>query len=307
MKKNITVDKKKGKFLPICIFAVCFIAFIYCGARLGIYFYELHTDNEAMDDVYRLKALSEQAADITENVTDVQESSRVGITDTDMTNEADSQSVTTQPLKSDFNKLSENGMLIRFEKMYQENNDFAGWIIIGGTVINYPVMGNGAAKDYYLHRNFFKDYSYSGIPFLDKECNIADFKDEKAVNLIIYGHNMKNGSMFHELVDYTDKDFAESHEEIVFDSIWDPGTYRLVAVLQIAFSGSDANNTERFYRFTSTSDETEVSWINSYIQKYAVYASGYKIKAKDSLITLSTCSYQQDDGRTVLIAVRTQQ
>ena len=76
---------------------------------------------------------------------------------------------------------------------------------------------------------------------------------------------------------------------------------------RLFFSGSDANNTERFYRFTSTSDETEVSWINSYIQKYAVYASGYKIKAKDSLITLSTCSYQQDDGRTVLIAVRTQQ
>ena len=71
-----------------------------------------------MDDVYRLKALSEQAADITENVTDVQESSRVGITDTDMTNEADSQSVTTQPLKvilTSFRKWNVNC----FEKMYQ--------------------------------------------------------------------------------------------------------------------------------------------------------------------------------------------
>ena len=83
---------------------------------------------------------------------------------------------------------------INLKKLYEINSDIVGWIKIDGTNINYPVMQN---SEYYLNRDFYKNYSKSGTPFLSKYCNI-----KTSDNLTIYGHHMSNNTMFSALENY---------------------------------------------------------------------------------------------------------
>ena len=83
----------------------------------------------------------------------------------------------------------------KVNELKERNDDTVGWIKINDTAIDYPVLHNTQSNAYYLHRNIDKEYSSSGIPFLDYQCK-ADLSDD---NTIIYGHNMRNGTMFHDL------------------------------------------------------------------------------------------------------------
>lgn len=81
------------------------------------------------------------------------------------------------------------------------NTDCIGWLSIDGTNISYPVMYTPHDPQKYLRRNFYGKYSQSGVPFLDGRCDL------QSTNLIIYGHNMKNGTMFSDLKKYLNTDF----------------------------------------------------------------------------------------------------
>lgn len=94
----------------------------------------------------------------------------------------------------------------------EQNADCIGWIFIDGTNINYPVMHTPDNPQKYLRLSFEKKYSQSGVPFLDGRCSLQDG------NLIIYGHNMKNGTMFSDLKEYLDTDFREAHKTIEFQT-----------------------------------------------------------------------------------------
>lgn len=95
---------------------------------------------------------------------------------------------------------------IDFEQLCQVNPDIIGWIYCEDTVINYPVL-KGNDNDYYLHHTYDGTYSASGSIFVDAE-NADDFADS---NTIIYGHHMKNGSMFASLSKWADQDYYEAH------------------------------------------------------------------------------------------------
>lgn len=94
----------------------------------------------------------------------------------------------------------------------EQNAACIGWIFIDGTNINYPVMHTPDNPQKYLRLSFEKKYSQSGVPFLDGRCSLQDG------NLIIYGHNMKNGTMFSDLKKYLDTDFRETHKMIEFQT-----------------------------------------------------------------------------------------
>jgi len=93
----------------------------------------------------------------------------------------------------------------------EQNSECIGWIYIEGTAVNYPVMHTPSDPQKYLRKNFEKKYSVSGIPFLDYRCT-------PDTNLIIYGHNMKNGTMFSDLKKYLDKTFREQHPAIELET-----------------------------------------------------------------------------------------
>lgn len=92
------------------------------------------------------------------------------------------------------------------------NGDCIGWLSIDGTNISYPVMHTPSDPQKYLRRNFYGKYSQSGVPFLDGRCDL------QSTNLIIYGHNMKNGTMFSDLKKYVDRDFLNAHRTVKFET-----------------------------------------------------------------------------------------
>lgn len=94
------------------------------------------------------------------------------------------------------------------QALIAENADCIGWLSIDGTNISYPVMYTPSDPQKYLRRNFYGKYSQSGVPFLDGRCGTD------GGNLIIYGHNMKNGTMFSDLKKYLNTDFLNSHRTV---------------------------------------------------------------------------------------------
>lgn len=98
------------------------------------------------------------------------------------------------------------------QPVLEQNKECIGWLFIDGANINYPVMHTPDNPQKYLRKNFNGLYSQSGVPFLDGRCNLTDG------NLIVYGHNMKNGTMFSNLKKYFDTAFRNAHNRIEFET-----------------------------------------------------------------------------------------
>ena len=96
--------------------------------------------------------------------------------------------------------------------LFEMNSDCVGWIYIEGTNINYPVMHTPKSPQKYLRKNFNGEYSQSGVPFVDARCSVT------GGTVIIYGHNMKNGTQFSHLKKYLSTDFRNTHENIEFQT-----------------------------------------------------------------------------------------
>lgn len=122
----------------------------------------------------------------------------------------------------------------------EQNADCIGWIFIDGTNINYPVMHTPDNPQKYLRLSFEKKYSQSGVPFLDGRCSLQDG------NLIIYGHNMKNGTMFSDLKKYLDTDFREAHKMIEFQTADGVFLFEITDVIRTNISD------ERYNQINST-------------------------------------------------------
>ena len=149
------------------------------------------------------------------------------------------------------------------QALIAENADCIGWLSIDGTNISYPVMHTPSDPQKYLRRNFYGKYSQSGVPFLDGRCDI------QSTNLIIYGHNMNNGTMFADLKKYVDKDFLSAHRTVKFETADGVQTFIVTEALK-----------------TNTSD----AWYN-------------RIAAEDGRhLILSTCYGSGKDGRLLIIA-----
>lgn len=175
------------------------------------------------------------------------------------------------------------------------NSDVIGWIKINGTNIDYPVMQN---KDYYLHRNIYKNYSSHGTPYLSEYCNIK-YSD----NLIIYGHNMNDNSMFAELENYKKYNFYKEHKYIKFYSLYNGQTtensYEIVIVFKtVAYSEKGF----KYYNYTNFSDKQDLDYFLDNCRNLEFYDTGIKVNYGDKLITLSTCEYSEKNGRIVVIA-----
>ena len=126
----------------------------------------------------------------------------------------------------------------------EQNADCIGWIFIDGTNINYPVMHTPDNPQKYLRLSFEKKYSQSGVPFLDGRCSLQDG------NLIIYGHNMKNGTMFSDLKKYLDTDFREAHKKIEFQTADGVFLFEVIDVMRTNISD------ERYNQINSTDGRT---------------------------------------------------
>lgn len=128
--------------------------------------------------------------------------------------------------QSNSSQLSENLPIItRDISLLQEmNSECIGWIYIKDTKVNYPVMYTPENPEKYLKRNFYGKSSGSGVPFIDSRCNL------KSSNIIIYGHNMKNLTMFGGLRKYLDAKYLASHPIIEFETANGLTYYKIIEV-----------------------------------------------------------------------------
>ncbi|MEG0919286.1 MAG: class B sortase [Anaerovoracaceae bacterium] len=182
--------------------------------------------------------------------------------------------------------------------LMKKNPDTVGWIKIDGTKIDYPVMQNMSDNEYYLRKNFNKEYSLSGSIFMDISTVIG-----KSRNLLIYGHNMKNGTMFHSLVKYEDEKYWQEHKDVTFETKKGKAKYQVVAGGKEETLKS-APNEFKYYKFPKiTNDQEHANYLKG-IQDTADFAKLDGITPKTKLITLSTCSYHAEDkaGRYFIVA-----
>lgn len=183
------------------------------------------------------------------------------------------------------------------ENIVEINSDVIGWIKIDGTNIDYPVMQNG---DYYLHKNVYKEYSSHGTPYLANYCNV-----KSSDNLIIYGHHMKDNTMFSQLEKYKNFNFYREHRFIKFYAIEDGKTieniYKVMLVFKtIAYSDEGF----RYYSYTNFQNEEDYEEFVENCRKLEFYDTGISGTHKDKYITLSTCEYSQKNGRMVVVAIK---
>ncbi len=187
----------------------------------------------------------------------------------------------------------ENEWLI---KLQEENGDLAAWIRIPNTHIDYPVMQSERDPDYYLHRDFDKREQYHGTPYLDVNCDL-----DESENLIVYGHNMKDGSMFQNLMKYREADFCRDNGLILFST--PEKTYEYQVCLVMLISGAEAEEFP-FYRYTELSDESSYQEYLDKCKAYAIWTDEESLRSAAPLLCLATCEYSREDGRMVVIARR---
>lgn len=179
-------------------------------------------------------------------------------------------------------------ILPKYQELYQENSNLTGWVSIAGTNIDYPVM-QSEEREYYLHRDFAGNETFSGTPFV----GYGTIEPQSSV-LLVFGHNLKNGRMFHDLLNYKKSEYWESHPTIVFDTLYEHQEYEIFA----AGYAVDQDPQQEGFQLSYISDGTIEAYHNyiSELKEEALYDTGI-IPDGEPLLLLVTCSYQTNDGR----------
>lgn len=177
--------------------------------------------------------------------------------------------------------------------LFAQNNDCIGWICIPDTEVDYPVMHTPKNPQKYLRRNFYGGYSVSGVLFLDGRCGMD------SDNLIIYGHNMRNDTMFGSLPQYIQENYRQAHPVIEFETETGCTEYVVFAVVAV-------KKYDDWYGFIKAAGREEYEKQLEAIRSKALYCADIIPEYGCQLLTLSTCYDSANDGRLLIIAVKTQ-
>ena len=187
----------------------------------------------------------------------------------------------------------------KYEQLLKKNDDMVAWIKIDDTKVNYPVMQTPDDEEFYLRRNFDKQYEFRGTLFINGEANLENRDD----NIIIYGHNMDDNTMFGDLKKYRDQDFYFNHKYISFENIYGNETYEIFVV----FKTVDVLDHELFidyYNLKNADNENHFIKQMDLYKNASLYETGVHPQYGDKLLTLSTCEYSHEHGRLVVVAKR---
>ncbi|MGL5152785.1 MAG: class B sortase [Clostridium sp.] len=183
-------------------------------------------------------------------------------------------------------------------KLKEQNQDLVAWIKINGTNIDYPVMENNEESEYYLYRDFNKEKSISGTPFIGEGVSL----NPRSTNIIIYGHNMKNKTMFNNLLLYREKEFWNENSIIELNTESGKEEYKIFSVFETSIDEEKGNNPYYMFKDTKSQEEFDI-FINKF-KKASIYETNITPLFGDKLITLSTCSYTKKDGRLVVVGTK---
>ena len=187
-------------------------------------------------------------------------------------------------------------MLPEYAPIYTMNPHTVGWIRIDGTRINYPVMHTPHLPDYYLKRDFEKNYSIDGCIYVREQCDVFTPSD----NVTVYGHRMNSGAMFADLLKYKEEAFWAQYPYIQFDTVYGHHTYQILSVFKISAA---ADNGFQYHTFVDMDQAQFEEYIHQ-CKTRAYYDTGVTAAYGDKLITLSTCEKGNSNMRIVVVAKR---
>lgn len=176
------------------------------------------------------------------------------------------------------------------EELKSINSDYKMWIQIENTNINYPVV-QSSDNDYYLKHNFRKESNISGTVFVESANDIDNDK-----NIILYGHNMRNGTMFNNITNYKEESFFNEDNKI--NIIMNNTLYEYEVFSVYVKNVSEVNLAIGF-----ASEDEFINYAYNEAEE-SLYKKDVDFSAEDNLITLVTCSYEFTDARTIVVARR---
>ena len=180
---------------------------------------------------------------------------------------------------------------IDFDSLLKENPDVAGWIYCPDTVVNYPVM-HGKDNELYLHHMVNKEYNFAGCIFED--CDNSPGQVDPAT--ILYGHSMNDGSMFAMIHEYTKQEYYDKHPTMWY--LTPRQNYRLNLV-----AGFVATDNDPVYSLFQTKQQMQ-AYLKDALEKSTFKSDKqYYLETVDRIIVLSTCAYEFNNARYILIAV----
>ena len=250
--------------------------------------------------------VNEKVETETTTATSMQTETETVVTETKVT--------TTLPV---YDYVPNNKGMTDFSKLLQKDNkDFFGWLRINNTMVNYPVMkdpgeiqpntGYGEeycpSNEYYLHHSFDKNYLFEGTLYMDYRDVFGNDEETQSENIVIYGHNMLNDSMFGSLDHYYQIDgFYNSNQFIQLSSNYKD--YNYVIFGYIITSGNAGVEFDYWNREELDTKE-DFDWYVGKIRENQMLDTGVDVEYGDKLLTLSTCYADVDNSRFIIVARR---
>ena len=265
---------------------LCSAVFLISAYFLGSYLWESWQQKKQYDD---LAQLVQQATTPTSD----KPSPTTDGADLDVTAPTESPWVAVTDPKTGETVL----VLPEYAELYTMNRDLVGWLKIDDTPINYPVMQTPDRPDYYLERDFNKNYSVRGCLYAQENCDVAAPSD----NIIVYGHHIKDGSMFGSLMKFKKESFWREHPTFTFDTLTEHHTYEILSVFLTTASQGQGFS---YHTFVDAANAEDFDAFVRDCKALSLYDTGVTASYGDKLITLSTCEYSQTNGRLVIVAKR---
>ena len=185
---------------------------------------------------------------------------------------------------------------------YASNHDTVGWVAVPNTAINYVVLKsqkditNAAYSEdpYYLTRDFYGNYYFNGSIFMDFRSDIS------SKNMLLHGHSMADGSMFAGVLNFDNLDFYRYAPTVSFDTLKEKAKWKIIAVIKV--NTNEYHGTPYYYLRSSFGNDYDFLNYVYEIRERSVIDCPVTVNENDTLVTLSTCAYDFDGFRQVIIA-----
>lgn len=187
---------------------------------------------------------------------------------------------------------------IDFKALQQENDEIYAWIRIPDTVIDYPVLQSSTDDSFYIHKGVDREYLFAGAIYSEMK-NAKDFSDP---NTVLYGHNMKDGSMFASLHNFKDRDYFDKNREILIYTPEHIYHYLIFA----AYTYDDRHLLNSFDFSNKEVFEDYLEEVYNLRSMDAYFVEEPKVTADDKIITLSTCVGNNASARYLVQGVLTE-
>ena len=287
--KNDTASQKAGKI----VFIVSVIVLVIAGVIITGYFIDQGRSKQIDDELSgrHTETTMPSITQMTETTSPVTE---------------ETAATTTEPAPLT--------VLANMESFVNENPDSAGWITVAGTKIDNIVV-QAEDNDYYLDRNYYGEKSQPGTVYADFRCKVNTYNDKQSDNIILYGHNQADGSMFGTLnrykvkSGYTDNfDFYLEHPTFTFSNLYEEYTYKIIAAFIIEVEPRHTRDGvifdyHNYVNFNPKSDYNYDNFIANVMERTAIN-TGVDVQEGDKFLTLSTCSNEFEPSRFVVIGRR---